>query len=60
MFTKGVNDILRNSAVVALASNPRDGKIICTPVCSQLNLLLFSKMSNYVTGFVDKSPDSEM
>ena len=46
--------------VVALASNPRDGKIICTPVCSQLNLLLFSKMSNYVTGFGDKSPDSEM
>ena len=40
--------------------HPRDGKIICTPVCSQLNLLLFSKMSNYVTGFGDKSPDSEM
>ena len=31
--------------VAALASNSRDGQIICTPVFSQLNLLLFSKMS---------------
>ena len=29
-------------------------------VSSIVNLLLFSKMSNYVTGFGDKSPDSEM
>ena len=39
--------------VAALASNSRDGQIICTPVFSQLNLLLFSKMSKYVTGFGD-------
>ena len=39
--------------VAALALNPRDGQIICTPVFSQLNLLLFSKISKYVTRFGD-------
>ena len=39
--------------VAALASNPSDGQIICTPVFSQLNLLLLSKISKYVTGFGD-------